>query len=151
MSNNLSYLLGRKGINKNLFEELGNAAAETGTPDAQTLDKLHLDFLEGKSTVHGTVSFYDFLKLENKGKQSYVCNGSACMTAGNQPELRNKLSANFSENEIGEMCCLGRCHENSAFHVDGKNFSGTDINNIENIKHKKVKIILVKNPKTAYP
>ncbi len=138
MSNNLSYLLGRKGINKNLFEELGNAAAETGTPDAQTLDKLHLDFLVGKSTVHGTVSFYDFLKPENKGKKAYICNGSACMTAGTQTELRNKLSANFSENEIGEMCCLGRCHENSAFHVDGKNFSGTDINNIENIKQGRV-------------
>jgi len=25
------------------------------------------------------------------------------------------------------MCCLGRCHENKAFHVNGKNYSGDDI------------------------
>ena len=137
MSNNLSHLLGRKGINKNLFEELGKAASETGTPKQEALDKLRDEFLVGKSTVYGTVSFYDFLKPENKGKKVYVCNGSACMTAGTQDKLHEKLSANYKEEEIGEMCCLGRCHENSAFHIDGKNYSGSDIDDIESIKRDK--------------
>lgn len=137
MSNNLSHLLGRKGINKNLFEELGKAASETGTPKQEALNKLRDEFLVGKSTIYGTVSFYDFLKPENKGKKVYVCNGSACMTAGTQDKLHEKLSANYKEDEIGEMCCLGRCHENNAFHIDGKNYSGKDIDDISTIKKEK--------------
>jgi len=31
------------------------------------------------------------------------------------------------------MTCLGRCHENSAFHYDGKNYSGHAISNINSI------------------
>ena len=136
MSKNLSHLLGRKGLTKNLFEELGIAAQGKGTPDAEVLEKLRQDFLVGKANVFGTVSFYDFLKPENKGKKVYVCNGSACMTAGTQKSLRKKLSAHYKEKEIGEMCCLGRCHENSAFQVNGMNYSGKDINDIVAIKKK---------------
>lgn len=69
MSNNLSYLSGRKGLNKNLFEELGVAASKTGTPDLEQLEKIREEFLVGKSTVYGTVSFYDFLKPENQEKR----------------------------------------------------------------------------------
>lgn len=134
MSKNLSDLSGRKGISKNLFEELGFAAEPTGTPGLDAMEKLRDEFLIGKANVFGAVSFYDFLKPENKGKKVYVCNGSACMTAGTQKKLKEKLSGYFSAEETGEMCCLGRCHENNAFHVNGKNYSGNDINEIENIK-----------------
>ncbi|MBK7560859.1 MAG: NAD(P)H-dependent oxidoreductase subunit E [Chitinophagaceae bacterium] len=134
MSKNLSDLSGRKGISKNLFEELGIAAEATGTPGLDAMEKLRDEFLIGKANVYGSVSFYDFLKPENKGKKVYVCNGSACMTAGTQKKLKEKLSNYFSAEETGEMCCLGRCHENNAFHVNGKNYSGNDINEIENIK-----------------
>jgi len=134
MSKNISELSGRKGLDKNLFEELGIAAAETGTPDQAKLDEIRNEFLVGKSTVHGAVSFYDFLRPENKGKKAYVCNGSACMTAGTQQSVHKKLENHFSKDEIGEMCCLGRCHENSAFHINGKNYSGKDINVIETIR-----------------
>lgn len=134
MSENLSHLLGRKGINKNLFEELGIAAEEKGTPDIAVMEKLRQDFLVGKSTVYGTVSFYDFLKPENQGKKVYVCNGSVCLIKGTQGELHKKIEKHYNANEIGEMCCLGRCHENSSFHVDGKNYSGKDIDNIAEIK-----------------
>jgi NADH-quinone oxidoreductase subunit F len=137
MSNNLSHLLGRKGSEKILFEELGLAAAKTGTPSAEKLEALRQEFLVGKSTVAGTISFYDFLKPENQGKKVYVCNGSACMTAGTQDDLHKKISKHYSANEIGEMCCLGRCHENSAFHVNGKNYSGKDSDAIEKIKEGK--------------
>lgn len=135
MSKNLSNLLGRKGIDTNLFEELGIAASQKGTPDLEVLEKLHQDFLVGKSNIYGTVSFYDFLKPENQGKKVYVCNGSSCLTAGTQNEVYSKIENHFAKNEIGEMCCLGRCHENSSFHYKGKNYSGSDIDQVESIKN----------------
>lgn len=134
MSKNLSELSGRKGLDKNLFEELGIAAKESGTPSNEQLESIRNEFLVGKSTVYGTVSFYDFLKPENQGKKVYICNGSACMTAGTQKMVREKISKEFSENEIGEMCCLGRCHENAAFHINGKNYSGKDVDSLTSIK-----------------
>jgi NADH-quinone oxidoreductase subunit F len=133
MSKNLGYLSGRKGLNKNLFEELSKAAVSSGTPSQEDLDQIRDEFLVGKASVLGTVTFYDFLRPENQGKKVYVCNGSACMTAGTQAALKSKLSGKFNEAEIGEMCCLGRCHENSAFHIDQHNYSGTDIDSIDNI------------------
>ncbi len=138
MSKNLSELSGRKGLSKNLFEELGIAATKTGSPSLEKLESIREEFLIGKSTVYGTVSFYDFLKPENQGKKVYVCNGSACMLAGTQEGLHKKLGENYSENEIGEMCCLGRCHENNAFHIDGHNYSGNDIDAIKDIKENKI-------------
>lgn len=138
MPENLSYLLGRKGLNKNLFEDLGIAAQDTGTPDAEVLEKLRKEFLVGKSTVYGTTSFYDFLRPENKGKKVYICNGSACLTADTQDKIKEKILAEYPANEIGEMCCLGRCHENSSFHIGGKNYSGNDIDRLAEIKARAV-------------
>jgi len=135
MSKNLSELSGRKGLSKNLFEELGIAAQQTGTPDLNSLEKLSASFLVGKSNLYGSVSFYDFLKPENQGKKVYVCNGSSCLTAGTQDKLLDKLGLHYKPEEIGEMCCLGRCHENSSFHIDGKNYSGHDIDQITSIKN----------------
>lgn len=134
MSKNLSELSGRKGLANNLFEALGNAAAATGTPGVQDLETIRQEFLVGKANVFGTTSFYDFLKPANAGKKVYVCNGSACMTAGTQAHLHDELAKHFTADETGEMCCLGRCHENSAFHLAGSNYSGTDINDIKQIK-----------------
>lgn len=127
MSKNISKLSGRKGLDNNLFERLGQAAAAEGTPSIEALNDIRREFLVGKSTVYGAASFYDFLREENRGKKAYVCNGSACRTAGTQKAVHDKLKSHFAENEIGEMCCLGRCHENAAFHVDGHNYSGADI------------------------
>ncbi|MFM7767948.1 MAG: NADH-ubiquinone oxidoreductase-F iron-sulfur binding region domain-containing protein, partial [Bacteroidota bacterium] len=136
MSKNLSELSGRKGLEKNLFEEYGKSAADSGTLSNEEMDRLRDEFLVGKSSVYGAITFYDFLRPENQGKKAYVCNGTACMTAGTQDDVRKKLNNHFSANEIGEMCCLGRCHENGAFHVNGKNFSGSDIDNLKNICEK---------------
>lgn len=133
MSSNLSSLSGRKGLDKNLFEEFGRVAAADGTPSLEDLEQLREEFLVGKANVYGTVSFYDFLREENRGKKAYVCNGSACMTAGTQHEVHQHLHRHFSKQEIGEMCCLGRCHENSAFHIHGKNYSGNDIHHLDEL------------------
>ncbi|MBK7129248.1 MAG: NAD(P)H-dependent oxidoreductase subunit E [Crocinitomicaceae bacterium] len=134
MSKNLSELSGRKGVDENLFEELGIAARRNGTVSKAKMEELADKFLFGKGNIYGTVSFYDFLKEENKGKQVYVCNGSACLTAGTQHDVKEKLGSVFKAEEIGEMCCMGRCHENAAFSYKGKNYSGADIDAIHTIK-----------------
>lgn len=141
MSKNLGELSGRQGLKNNLFEALGIAATETGTPSRARMEELANEFLVGKANVFGTASFYDFLKEENKGKKVFVCNGSACLTAGTQDALKEKLSSQFDANEIGEMCCLGRCHENSAFNYDGKNYSGKAVDQIEEVKSKRSKLV----------
>ncbi|MEI8280485.1 MAG: NAD(P)H-dependent oxidoreductase subunit E, partial [Bacteroidota bacterium] len=134
MSKNLGELSGRKGLRENLFEELGVAATNTGTVSKEKVEELAGEFLFGTANVYGTVTFYDFLRPENQGKKAYVCNGSSCMTAGTQGAVKEKLKGSYKEEEIGEMCCLGRCHENSSFNIDGKNYSGTDINDLAAIK-----------------
>jgi len=141
MSKNLSELSGRKGIRENLFEELGVAASETGSVSKERSSELANEFLFGKANVYGTVTFYDFLRPENKGKKVYVCNGSSCLTAGTQEKLKERLKESFSTDEIGEMCCLGRCHENSSFNFSGHNYSGKDIDNIEQIRQGKPQAI----------
>lgn len=135
MSKNLSELSGRKGLRENLFEELGVAATQTGSVSRENVEKLANEFLFGKANVYGAATFYDFLRPENQGKKIYVCNGSSCLTAGTQDKLKDKLSNEFKPEEVGEMCCLGRCHENNSFHYNGKNYSGQDINQIAAIKN----------------
>jgi NADH-quinone oxidoreductase subunit F len=140
MSKNLSELSGRQGLKNNLFEALGIAAQETGTPSRARMEELSKEFLVGKANVFGAASFYDFLKEENIGKKVFVCNGSACLCAGTQDALKEKLSGQFNSDEIGEMCCLGRCHENSAFNYNGKNYSGKAGDQIEELKIKNSKL-----------
>lgn len=133
MSDNLSELLGRKGIKDNLFDALGKLAKPEGTPSDEAMTKLAQDFLIGKANTYGTASFYDFLKPDNKGKKVYVCNGTACVCAGTQDNVISTINTKFEAHEIGHMTCLGRCHENSAFHFNGKNYSGNAISNLETI------------------
>ena len=133
MSDNLSELLGRKGIQDNFFNKLGELAKPEGAPSEEAMAKLAEEFLVGDANAFGTASFYDFLKPENKGKKVYVCNGTACVCAGTQEKVIETLGSKFSVDEIGHMTCLGRCHENSAFHYDGKNYSGEAIHQLAEI------------------
>ncbi len=136
MSENLSELLGRRGLNENLFDKLGASSLQEGTPSVEELARLADEFLIGKANTYGTATFYDFMKPENKGKKVYVCNGSACLCAGTQDELVQELTAHFDHSEIGHMTCLGRCHENHAFHYDGKNYSGNALGDLSTILKK---------------
>ena len=136
MSDNLSELLGRKGIDDNFFDRLGKLSHSGGSPAPDDMEKLAEAFLIGKANAFGTASFYDFLKPENKGKKVYVCNGTACVCAGTQKKVIESLGDYFDTDEIGHMTCLGRCHENAAFHFQGKNYSGKAIEYLsELIKH----------------
>lgn len=123
MSDNLSKLAGRKGLENPLFEQLVRHSKLNGTVEDDKKRDLAREFLIGDAIVHGTVSFYDFLKEENKGIKAYVCNGSACLLAGTQEKVKDELKKHLKEEEIGHMCCLGRCHENGAFNYNGKNYS----------------------------
>jgi NADH:ubiquinone oxidoreductase subunit F (NADH-binding)/NADH:ubiquinone oxidoreductase subunit E len=137
MSKNLSELSGRKGLEDNLFDRLGKLAEPNGTPSVDEMDKLAEEFLIGKANTYGTATFYDFLKPENQGKKVYACNGTACVCAGTQDKVIEDLKANFKAAEIGHMTCLGRCHENSAFHYNGKNYSGDSIQDLDEIIQEK--------------
>ena len=125
MSENLSALSFRKSADKNLFERMVEAADKTGTAaKPETVRALGEESLFGDAMTLGAVSFYDFLKKENAGKKVFICNGSACLCAGTQGKLRDDLGGHFPAEEIGHICCLGRCHQGGAFQYDGRNFSG---------------------------
>lgn len=140
MSKNLSHLSGRKGLDENLFEHLGEQTHIKGQLTTRDVKDIAEEYLMGTSNIFGTASFYDFTREENIGKKIYICNGSACLTAGTQEDLKNKIAKHFPSNEIGEMCCLGRCHENHAFHFNGVNYSGSAVDEIEKIKTSNKKI-----------
>ena len=123
MSKNLSALAGRKGVVDSLFERMGNAAETEGAPSQEEMTAMAQEFLVGNSNVYGVTTAYDFMKPENKGKKAYVCNGSACLCAGTQDNVHKLLETKFSADEIGHMTCLGRCHENGSFHINGRNYS----------------------------
>ncbi|MBL9117400.1 MAG: SLBB domain-containing protein [Verrucomicrobiaceae bacterium] len=125
MSKNLSHLSYRKGVEKNIFERMVDAASQHGTAEsAPFVHQLGEESLFGDAITLGAVSFYDFTKKENASKKVFVCNGSACLCAGTQDQLHHDLEQHFSKDEIGHICCLGRCHEGAAFQHGGKNYSG---------------------------
>ena len=135
MSKNISSLSGRDGkeLDDPLWERLQKAASADGTPEDRALTQIADDFLIGEAITYGTSSFYDFLKKENQGKKAYVCNGSACLVAGTQDKVHHELAKRFKPEEIGHMCCLGRCHENSAFNLGGLNYSGDAIDRLAEV------------------
>jgi NADH-quinone oxidoreductase subunit F len=130
MSKNVSELAKRQGIDHTLFQEL--VIGEDSQSKAQRKD-LAKEFLIGEAIVHGTASFYDFIDGENANKKAYVCNGSSCLCAGTQTDIIDKLANEFGADEIGHVTCLGRCAENSAFQINGENFSGDDIEKLAEI------------------
>ena len=133
MSENLSALSGRKGLDQNLFEKLVEKAKADGTPENIELKALAKEYLMGDAITYGTASFYDFLRKEHEGVKAHVCNGSACLVAGTQDNVKTELSKHLKDEEIGEMCCLGRCHENSAFNYGDSNYSGTALEKLDEI------------------
>ena len=133
MSRNLSELSFRKGLDRNLFERMVDAGEADGTPSLDSLRDLAREFAIGDAITLGAVSFYDFLKKENEGKIALICNGTACMTAGTQGRVRKELSRHLREEQIGEICCLGRCHENGSFQIGGENYSGRATEDLEDI------------------
>jgi len=133
MSRNISTLSGRKGLHGNLFERITAIGDEQRVPETQELEKIASDYHLGTATVYGASTFYEFLGAGHLSKKAFVCNGSACLTAGTQDGVTATLAGKFGADKIGHMACLGRCHENSAFHLDGQNYSGAAINHLDQL------------------
>ena len=131
MSKNISKLSGRIGLKDNLFQKLSERSinSKNGEGFKELADKYNV----GVSTIYGAESFYEFLRPEHRSKKAFVCNGSACMCAGTQKNLKKKLQEKLGDDKVGEMFCLGYCYENHAFHYDGENYAGNDIQKIDQI------------------
>ena len=137
MSRNISKLSGRKGLKDNLFKRMIDTTKGSGSE--KKIKQLAEEYHVGISTIHGAESFYEFLRPEHKEKKAWVCNGSACLCAGNQNKLKDILEDKLGKDKVGEMFCLGHCYDNAAFHYNGHNYSGKDIDQIDEIiKEKKI-------------
>jgi NADH-quinone oxidoreductase subunit F len=134
MSKNLSALSFRKGLDQNVFNRMVETAEQTGTAEqADNVHRMGEEHLFGDAITLGAVSFYDFLKKGNEGKKVFLCNGSACLCAGTQKALHEQVAKFVPENEVGHICCLGRCHQGGAFQFEGKNYSGQSKAELENL------------------
>ena len=131
MSKNISKLSGRVGLKNNLFQKISDHSLNK--KNAKDIKEIANEYRMGVSTIHGAESFYEFLRPSHREKKAFVCNGSACMCAGTQKNLKEKLKEKLGENKVGEMFCLGHCYENNAFHYDGENYAGKDIEKIDDI------------------
>jgi len=131
VSKNISNLSGRIGLKNNLFEKISERSLNSNNSDSIT--EIAKEYNMGISTIHGAESFYEFLRPAHREKKAFVCNGSACMCSGTQDLLKKKLQDKLGEDKVGEMFCLGHCYENNAFHYNGENYAGKDINKIDQI------------------
>ena len=131
MSKNISKLSGRVGLKNNLFQKISDHSLNK--KNSKDIKEIANEYRMGVSTIHGAESFYEFLRPSHREKKAFVCNGSACMCAGTQKNLKKKLKEKLGEDKVGEMFCLGHCYENNAFHYDGENYAGKDIEKIDDI------------------
>jgi NADH-quinone oxidoreductase subunit F len=130
VSKNISNLSGRIGLKDNLFKKISENSLSNSPKDIKDIAK---EYNLGVSTLHGAESFYEFLRPSHREKKAFVCNGSACMCAGTQEKLKETLKSKLGVDKVGEMFCLGHCYENKAFHYDGENYAGNDIEKIDQI------------------
>lgn len=120
MSRNLRGLSARRGLAGGLYEEIVRAARTGPHQRDEGLVSAGEEFMTGKSAALGVSTFYDFLRDDHPGKKAFFCNGTACLTSGRQPEIRQKLTEIYGEDGIGTVTCLGHCHSNDAFMVNGE-------------------------------
>ena len=128
MSENLTQLSARKGLKENLFEQMVQAKG-----DPIRLKDLSKEYKVGEANIYGASTAYDFIQGDNANKKAYVCNGSSCLCAGTQEKVNQQLLEKFDQQQIGHVTCLGRCHENASFQLNGENYSGDDINQLDAI------------------
>jgi NADH-quinone oxidoreductase subunit F len=76
--------------------------------------------MTGHAAVLSSGTFYDFLQPSHHGKKVFICDGTACLTSGKSEEVRRNLLQKYRTDEIGLMTCLGHCHSNDAFLVNGE-------------------------------
>ena len=122
MSQNIRALSARYYRERTLFETLLETAQTTGTPSNAQLRVLAEESMVSPAALLGAASFYDFLAEDNRNKQAYVCNGTACLLAGGQEAVRARLAAQFPDEQIGEAACLGHCYRSGAYRIGDRCF-----------------------------
>jgi len=132
---NIRSLSFRKELDDNLFENI--AALAKKPANQEEFHELAERFMVDDSVVLGTASFYDFLRPENQNKTVHVCNGTACMVAGTQDSLNEKLIDIAGKDKVGHVPCLGHCHKNNAFLYDDKTYSASSTEALQEIITKK--------------
>ena len=130
MSKNISNLSGKVGLKYNLFQKISDNVLNNHPKDNKDIAN---EYNLGVSTVYGAESFYEFLRPAHREKKAFVCNGSACMCSGTQDKLKENLREKLGKDKVGTMFCLGYCYENNAFHYNGENYAGKDIEKIDQI------------------
>ena len=120
MSRNLRGLSSRRGLTDGLYESIAGASGNGHQSPDEKLKSVAEEFMTGHAAVLSTSSFYDFLQPAHSGKKVFVCDGTACLTSGKAEEVRNRLLETYPSEEIGVMTCLGHCHSNNAFLVNGE-------------------------------
>ncbi len=120
MSKNLRGLSARKGLDDGLYDEMVRAAGAGDDSAHERLISVAGGFMTGHAAVMGASSFYDFLRKDHLGKKVFVCDGTACLTSGRQEDLKRSLKEHYADHEIGAVTCLGHCHSNDAFMVNGE-------------------------------
>jgi len=130
MSKNISNLSGKVGLKHNLFQKISDNVLKNHPRDNKEIAN---EYNLGVSTIYGAESFYEFLRPAHREKKAFVCNGSACMCSGTQDKLKETLREKLGKDKVGTMFCLGYCYENNAFHYNGENYAGKDIEKIDQI------------------
>ena len=108
MSKNISKLSGRIGLKNNLFQKISERSMKS--KNGEGMKEIAEEYNLGVSTIHGAESFYEFLRPEHRAKKAFICNGSACMCAGTQENLKDKLETKLGKGKVGSMFCLGYCY-----------------------------------------
>lgn len=120
MSRNLRGLSARKGVAEGLYNEVVRAAGQVDASGDERLISVAGNFMTGHAAVMGANSFYDFLRSDHIGKKAFVCDGTACLTSGRQADVKRSLLESYAGHEIGVVTCLGHCHSNDAFLINGE-------------------------------
>jgi hypothetical protein len=118
MSKNLRGLSSRRGLTDSLYDTIAGVSADGGADGK--LIAVADEFMTGHAAVLSAASCYDFLQPSHHGKKVFMCDGTACLTSGKSEKVRQILLEKYREDEIGLMTCLGHCHSNDAFLVNGE-------------------------------
>ena len=129
MSKNNRTLSARHGQSGLLYEALAATIEAADGSVTQSLADLAKERQISPATLLGTHSFYDFLQPDNHGKRTYVCTGTACLLANKQQQVKKKHLKQFSEDEIGEVACLGHCYHGGAYWQDMQVFDAESAQN----------------------
>lgn len=120
MSRNLRGLSARRDLTDSLYERVAGISGNDENFRREILGAIAGEFMTGDAAVLSAGSFYDFLQPAHSGKKVYMCDGTACLTSGRGEAVRRSLLEIYSKDEIGTMTCLGHCHSNDAFLVNGE-------------------------------